>query len=364
MKGLLGIVVFALPALASQCIKSAVVKTGDTCSSLAFSVGAQVSDFEAANPGITCPNPTVGLKVCLVLLDDLEPAPARPAKKQVGPPIAGKTYYYCNDPHHVGLTFDDGPSHWTGDLLDWLNEQGLKATFFINGWNFDCACIYDEPYIGFLKRAHKEGHQIASHTWSHPSLDTLTESAIRWEMNKLADATYRILGFVPRYMRPPFGAGLQNSTVTGILKNMGYVIVGWSLDTVDATIDDENPYQFNTPHLLSDAEYLNATVTRIKAQISGTYNPGGAYIALEHDVYNRTVRYTGPNVVKLTRQAGYAPVPAAVCLGDTNPKNWYRNYTTPQPRDPKTWVCKEKLGFENCQPWQWRCKSDGPFICN
>ncbi|ORY44900.1 hypothetical protein BCR33DRAFT_716825 [Rhizoclosmatium globosum] len=100
--------------------------------------------------------------------------------------------------------------------------------------------------------------------------------------------TYRILGFVPRYMRPPFGAGLQTSTVTGILKNMGYVIVGWSLDTVDATIDDENPYQFNTPHLLSDAEYLNATVTRIKAQISGLYNPGGAYIALEHDVYNMT----------------------------------------------------------------------------
>ncbi|KAJ3010429.1 UNVERIFIED_CONTAM: Carbohydrate esterase 4 protein [Siphonaria sp. JEL0065] len=333
--------IFATPALSVQCIKSVVVKAGDTCASLAQSVGAAEFQVQQWNQGIACPNPTVGSTVCVIALDDLGAPEARPTTPQRGQPVPGKTYSYCNKDWQVALTFDDGPTHWTGELLDWLGVQGLKATFFVNGFNFDCACIYDEPYIGFLKRAHAEGHQIASHTWSHPALASLSDDAVRWEMNKIAGALQKILGFVPRYMRPPYGSGLHDARIERIMKEMGYIIVGWSLYTYDADIDDENPLQFQTPHLLTDTEYLNVTVSRITKEIASDYNPG----------------------IAITRQAGYNLVTAAECLGELNPTNWYRNYTTPEKKNT-AWVCKEKLGYENCQPWEWRCKKDAPYICN
>lgn len=57
-----------------------------------------------------------------------------------------------------GLSFDDGPSPWTPQLLDYLDQQNLKATFFVVGSR---AAEYPE----ILRAEHMRGHQIAVHTW-------------------------------------------------------------------------------------------------------------------------------------------------------------------------------------------------------
>ena len=62
------------------------------------------------------------------------------------------------------MTFDDGPSATlTPKLLDLLAAHHIKATFFVIGEN-----VAEHPEI--VARAAREGHEIASHSWSHPNL--------------------------------------------------------------------------------------------------------------------------------------------------------------------------------------------------
>lgn len=59
----------------------------------------------------------------------------------------------------VYLTFDDGPSQYTGELLNILAKYNVKATFFVTNINSN--------YSYYIKQAHEQGHSIALHTSSH-----------------------------------------------------------------------------------------------------------------------------------------------------------------------------------------------------
>ena len=65
--------------------------------------------------------------------------------------------YGCPKDHEWSLTFDDGPSNYTTELLDYLEKENIKATFCVMG-------SHVEQYPDILKRAYDSGHQIASHT--------------------------------------------------------------------------------------------------------------------------------------------------------------------------------------------------------
>jgi peptidoglycan/xylan/chitin deacetylase (PgdA/CDA1 family) len=66
----------------------------------------------------------------------------------------------CTVPGVVALTFDDGPSIYTETLLDLLKINNQKATFFVNGQNYDNI----HNYASTIQRMITEGHQVASHT--------------------------------------------------------------------------------------------------------------------------------------------------------------------------------------------------------
>ncbi|KAK9686239.1 chitin deacetylase [Basidiobolus ranarum] len=81
------------------------------------------------------------------------------------------------------LTFDDGPSQYTAQLLDILAAANVKATMIgTNAIQF--------PDV--VKRAYDEGHQIASHTWSHPHLMSLSNKQIVAEVKATEDALFNI----------------------------------------------------------------------------------------------------------------------------------------------------------------------------
>jgi peptidoglycan/xylan/chitin deacetylase (PgdA/CDA1 family) len=84
----------------------------------------------------------------------------------------------CKVPGTVAMTFDDGPYKFTNQLLDQLKDAGVKATFFVNGHNI--GDIYQYDWV--VKRAYNEGHQIASHTWSHADLTRLSYNQIHRQM--------------------------------------------------------------------------------------------------------------------------------------------------------------------------------------
>ncbi len=69
-------------------------------------------------------------------------------------------HIYSSDNKRAFLTFDDGPSDNTNQILDILNETGIKATFFVLGSN-----VEKKPEV--VKRMYEEGHFIANHGYSH-----------------------------------------------------------------------------------------------------------------------------------------------------------------------------------------------------
>lgn len=91
--------------------------------------------------------------------------------------------YDCVVPGTVALTYDDGPDIYTNEIVDLLNSRGAKATFFITGINNGKGAIDTTPaWNAVIKKMYSGGHQLASHTWSHADLSTLTEDNRRTEM--------------------------------------------------------------------------------------------------------------------------------------------------------------------------------------
>jgi len=82
--------------------------------------------------------------------------------------------------------------------MQYLDQQSLKSTFFVVG----------SRVLSFPATAQAEyisGHQIAVHTWSHPSLTTLTNEQIIAELGWSKKVIKDTLGVTPNMMRPPFG---------------------------------------------------------------------------------------------------------------------------------------------------------------
>lgn len=73
----------------------------------------------------------------------------------------GEPITKCRDQNAFALSFDDGPFQFTDTLLDTLQKNKLKATFFVNGKNFGNI----SNMASVLKRMLNEGHQIGSHTY-------------------------------------------------------------------------------------------------------------------------------------------------------------------------------------------------------
>lgn len=186
----------------------------------------------------------------------------------------GVDIYDCHDSGHVALTFDDGPSMYTNDLLDTLASYGVKATFFITGNNNGKGAIdINGTYIAVIQRMISEGHHVASHTWSHQNLSSLTESGIQGEMVKNEMALRNIIGKIPTYMRPPYSE--CNDLCHTVLTTLGYHVTYFDLDTQDYLHDDPNLIQLSK-------DIVHNTLS--------TSNPANTdYLAISHDIHYQTV---------------------------------------------------------------------------
>ena len=97
----------------------------------------------------------------------------------------------------VALTFDDGPSVWTEQILDLLAGSGARATFFVCG-----AAI--EGREATLRRCIAEGHEVANHTHTHPELRELDRAAVFAELDSASAAIESVIGTRPMHFRPPY----------------------------------------------------------------------------------------------------------------------------------------------------------------
>lgn len=127
-------------------------------------------------------------------------------------------------PGTVALTFDDGPSPYTPQILAILKKYNVKATFFMVGTNA-------KKYPELVKQVYAEGHVIASHSMTHPQLTHLSDQALEWEVATPNKIIYEIIGQKPKCLRYPFG--MSNEHVRTVIRKNGMVPVPMGFNSFD-----------------------------------------------------------------------------------------------------------------------------------
>ena len=119
----------------------------------------------------------------------------------------------------VALTFDDGPTLETLDLLDILRRENVKATFFLIGWQV-------EKYPEIARRIVAENHEIGNHSYSHPIYLFASPAQTRLELRKTQEIIKQITGITPRFARPP--CGVRTPAYFAATRNLGLQTIQWS----------------------------------------------------------------------------------------------------------------------------------------
>ncbi|KAI0308015.1 hypothetical protein B0F90DRAFT_1679448 [Multifurca ochricompacta] len=207
----------------------------------------------------------------------------------------------CPQKFTWGLTYDDGPAPYTPDLLNYLDQVNLKSTFFVVG----SRAI---SFPGLLQQEYLKGHQIAVHTWSHPSLTTLSNEEIIAELGWSKKIIKDVLGVVPTMMRPPFGD--IDDRVRAICKAMNLIPVLWTRISPTATFDTDD---FNIHGGVTSVQQVLYNWENILGNVS-TINTG--FIVLEHDLFQQSVEVATGYILPdaLAHQPQFNIQPVVNCL--------------------------------------------------
>lgn len=129
----------------------------------------------------------------------------------------------------VYITFDDGPSGITREVLDILRREDVKATFFVLG---NAAKSHPE----LIQAIWDQGHAIGNHSYNHDYHDLYSGFTAFWNQIKQTENIVRdITGNRPKLVRAPGGTfGHFDDTYFQLLKQAGYVVMDWTVDSGDS----------------------------------------------------------------------------------------------------------------------------------
>ena len=124
----------------------------------------------------------------------------------------------------VALTFDTafGDMDYTAEILDVLEEESVRATFFVMG-------LWANEYPDKVDNILTGGQEIASHSMDHSRYPDLSTSEILADAGEAADLIFDMTGYDTRLIRMPYGAFDTESILA--LESEGYIPIKWSLDS-------------------------------------------------------------------------------------------------------------------------------------
>ena len=140
---------------------------------------------------------------------------------------------YENDDNCIYITFDDGPSPYTEELLEILDRCGVKATFFLSPEDTE----YD---FRMMKLIAEKGHVIGIHTSSHVFYEIYADvESYLDDFAKAFDSVYRATGQKCRFFRFPGGSvnsynyRIRNELIDEMSRR-GFTYFDWNVDSMDA----------------------------------------------------------------------------------------------------------------------------------
>jgi len=169
----------------------------------------------------------------------------------------------------IALTFDDGPTNYTEEILKILKQENVVATFFVLGNKV-------EAYQETLRNLTEAGNEIGNHSYNHKWLSRLSEKEIQFQIEKTQENIKSITGTYPKLLRPTYGS-INNR----IRRNTDLKIVLWDIDPKD--------WKNQTPEVI-----VQNIIDKVKDE----------KIILLHDNHKRTVKAIQILIPKLKEQ-GY-----------------------------------------------------------
>lgn len=125
----------------------------------------------------------------------------------------------------VAISFDCAWGvDYTDKLLSVMEEEGVKCTFFM-------VEFWTTKYPDYVKKISEKGHEIGTHSKTHPYMSKLSESEIRAELNSSSLAIENITGKKVELFRPPYGD--YNDLLIETACNMGLYTIQWDVDSLD-----------------------------------------------------------------------------------------------------------------------------------
>lgn len=209
-------------------------------------------------------------------------------------PVFGKVYYEANTRDKVvALTFDDGPNDpYTSKILDILDANGIKATFFVTGNNV-------ELYPDTARRMVAEGHILGNHSYQHQANHALSTEGYK-DALVAENAIFNTVGVRPHLYRPPHGK--KSPWELQMLKRQNLIEVTWSVST--------NELRVKSPELIA-----SRIVKETKAgEIILLHDGFGNYHNRPEADKSRTVAAL-PLIIKALQDRGYRFVTVPELLG-------------------------------------------------
>lgn len=212
---------------------------------------------------------------------------------------SGKLVFACTRPNSFAFAIDDGDPKFARQVMDIINREDIPVTFFTVGLP-----LLDETngLAGFYKDMAARGHQIALHSYTHPKMEGLPDTAsIDWEYNNDIGAVRQVFdGMHSNYFRPPFGTegARMRQRLAANLNDPNPYIVQWSID-----VEDWIWAESDTPEKQLDA--FNRDVAK------------GGNLLVMHYLYNSTVEYL-PEFIRLAKATGKQLMRVDQCMEDPN----------------------------------------------
>ena len=165
---------------------------------------------------------------------------------------------------------------YTDKLLSAMEKENVRCTFF-------CVEFWSEKYPEYLKKISEHGHEIGTHSATHPKMSTLGAAAIDKELSTSVAAIEKVTGKKVELFRPPFGDYddllIERATAAGLYT------IQWSVDSLDWKD-------------LSASEIEKRVISRVK----------NGSIVLFHNQGSHTFEAV-PNIIKTLKGRGYEFVP-------------------------------------------------------
>ncbi|CDU24419.1 related to chitin deacetylase precursor [Sporisorium scitamineum] len=183
--------------------------------------------------------------------------------------------------NYVAVTFDDGPTPQSLDLIEYLQAQETSATHFLIG----SAIVWNPTAMDQYVKADPPMH-LGVHTWSHTLQTGKTDLEILGDLGWTMQIIYDLTGCVPMYWRPPEGD--VDARVRAIATQvLGLQTVMWNKDADDWCLRQGN----GTAQLITCTTGVGATKQSVVREMTSwaTSSNRTGFISLEHETTDQAI---------------------------------------------------------------------------